>query len=83
MRHHAVSTEKVGAVKAARHCAGLPGLAAGAVGTVQLGVVDPGDSVVWEEAGHASRTELTVGVTGGTRDLFRVFLQQKNTLGFC
>lgn len=41
MRHHAVCTEKVGAVKAARHCAGLPGLAAGAVGSLQLGVRYP------------------------------------------
>ena len=78
MRHHAVSTEKVGAVKAARHCAGLPGLAAGAVGAVQLGVVDPGDPVVREEPGHAGRSELAVRVTAGTRDLLRVFLQHKN-----
>ena len=83
MSHHTVSTEEVGAVKTTGHSAGLSGLAAGAVGALQLSVVNPGHSVVWEEAGHASRSELTVGVTAGTRDLLGVFLQQKNTLGFC
>ena len=76
--HHTVRTEEVWAVEAAGHGAGLPGLAAGAVGSVQLGVVDPGDPVVREEPGHAGRSELAVRVTAGTRDLLRVFLQSKN-----
>ena len=87
MSHHTVRTEEVGAVEAPGHGAGLSGLAAGTEGSVQLGVVNPGDSVVREEPGHACRAELAVRVTAGTRDLLWVFLQHKTSsarkFGFC
>ena len=83
MSHHTVRTQEVGAVEAPGHGAGLSGLAAGTEGSVQLGVVNPGDSVVREEPGHACRTELAVRVTAGTRDLLWVLLQHKTLSVWC
>ena len=80
MSHHTVGTEEVGAVKTPGHGAGLPGLAAGAVGAVQLRVMNPGDSVVREEPGHSCRSQLAVSLTAGTRDLLRVLLNKNTNL---
>ena len=52
----------------------LPGLAPGAVGHVQLALVDATDAVVGEEPGDATGSQLAVRLARRAGDLLRVVL---------